>query len=244
MCIALLVLLNMLLAIVMSNYDSVVTDLKAMPDAPTLFAQTRRYRERTRRARKGGWAPIDKLLQQLSKVDCHTAPEVSAESIEGELSGVTHEQAGFLFKWLQKDANAASAKQDEDPVMKLAEICFAFVGSLAENLHSMGAVVMRSDRRLDTAIPAFAGEQHNSPVAIEPPRGLPSKVAPPVDQTQTPSTGTAASASLDNLVERVDAQQTVIKDMAKGFVDLTQRLSQLHQRLAAPDTPTTRPGVM
>merc|ERR1719450_355783 len=40
MIFALLILLNMLLAIIMSNYDQVMREVAMMPDAPTLFQQS------------------------------------------------------------------------------------------------------------------------------------------------------------------------------------------------------------
>jgi hypothetical protein len=149
MVFAFLILLNMLLAIIISNYDQVMTEVTLMPDAPTLLQQTSRYMKRRRVAKQNGFKPIENFLAQLNDDDrpAHAQEFVTKESLR-QLDGMSEKQAQFLMDWLQKDANAAAEKTDYDENFKLLQQVMAFNGTIASNVHAVSMSVQRCDRHL------------------------------------------------------------------------------------------------
>jgi len=148
MIFTLLVLLNMLLAIIMDSYGCVTGDLALMPDAPFLWQQCSRYYTRMKLYRKQKWTPLSFYCKVFDKdEDGQTHPEafVTHESLMNAFPEMKTEQATFLMKWLQKDANALASLQEDDEGMLLIDGSHKFMATIAENLNSLILLILRCD---------------------------------------------------------------------------------------------------
>merc|ERR1719424_507979 len=170
MIFALLILLNMLLAIIMESYARVTEELNAMPDAPTLLQQATRYWARTRTYKNGGFIPLNVVLEILADEKAGTHPEefVTHESMMKAWPKMKTEQATFLMKWLQKDANGLAAKNEASEVLDSVKRCQSLMQTIAENLHSVSLVVMKCSGRLAVleTQPRFAENGNTNPPAL------------------------------------------------------------------------------
>jgi len=146
---ALQILLNMLLAIIMDNYAAVTGELMTMADAPTLVQQCHRYWTRKMMARKHGFTPLDRFFQELTgDKDPHPDSFVSHESMMQAFPTMKTEQATFLMKWLQKDADATAEKVGDDELLGQVKKCQALMRTIAQNMHAVSLCVMRCDSRI------------------------------------------------------------------------------------------------
>jgi len=114
--VAVLILLNMLLAIIMGNYDLVIDELNNMPDAPTIVQQTFRFFQRRSLHKKGGWPPLSSILASLKdkKNPAHPKELVDAESLQEAFPFMKVDQVEFLMKWLLKDQDTTKKLHYED----------------------------------------------------------------------------------------------------------------------------------
>jgi hypothetical protein len=173
MIFALLILLNMLLAIIMSNYDQVMREVQMMPDAPTLLQQSSRYLQRRRKARKLGFRPLENFLVELNDDDDPAHPDeiVTEDSLKG-LKGMSDDQANFLMNWLQKDSNALAAKTEPDPMVKMLQQVMTFNSTIASNVHVVSLNVLRNNRQLER-IESKLGGAFGSDASVKEDNGKP-----------------------------------------------------------------------
>jgi hypothetical protein len=150
-----LVLMNMLLAIVMDNYVTIMTRLETQPDAPAIWVQTQRYFDRRKKYKNGKWIPLLTIYEEILKTDGnpHPDPNVNEESLRLAFPTMKQEQAEFLMKWLIKDFEAHNSSKKEDLLqeelydIKLFQEWLSLIG---ENLHVMHMCFLKCRRKLDS----------------------------------------------------------------------------------------------
>jgi len=242
MIFALLILLNMLLAIIMENYAAVTDELMSMPDAPTLYQQCVRYYHRWQTSRKGGFSPLGDFLVELTDGE-NTHPEkvVTHDSMKQAFPNMKDEQAAFLMKWLQKDADSKADKQSDDEVLLRMKKCHALMQTIAENLHAVSLSVMRCDTRLHhlEIRQQFMEQQEPQQQPTSP--GLPPPPMEPAAEPPVPeSLARGIAGQLDSqqrvmkeLCEQLAKQQRSSENMARALAEL----AQLVPREAPPPQP-------
>jgi hypothetical protein len=210
---ALLILLNMLLAIILENYAIVVEELNKMPDAPTLIQQGFRYYHRWQTARQGGFSPLVHFLEALQdpKAETHPDERVTLDTLQKAFPHMKFEQADVLMKWLQKDANARAAKEADDEVMLRLKKCQSMIQTIAENLHNVSITVMRCDCRLEALEEAEV--QDPAPQLAEP------AAEPVVDARK-------------GITDQLQEQQKVMKDLCDQLAVQQRSSSSMSRALA------------
>lgn len=214
---ALLILLNMLLAIILENYAVVVEELNKMPDAPTLIQQGVRYYHRWQTARQGGFSPLVHFLEALQDPKAETHPDemVTLDTLQKAFPNMKFEQAEFLMKWLQKDANARAAKEADDEVMLRLKKCQSMIQTIAENLHNVSITVMRCDCRLEALEEAEV--QDPAPQLAEP-------AAEPVVDARKGITDQLQEQQkvMKDLCDQLAVQQRSSASMSRALAELSQ----------------------
>lgn len=108
-CLALLVLFNMLLAMVLDSYGSAAQILTKRADAPTIVTQTWRYIRRMQETR--GFIPLRTLARDLLSLECHPAKVVTVTSLQAAFPRMKHVQARYLMRTLFQEDKRQKATQ-------------------------------------------------------------------------------------------------------------------------------------
>jgi len=144
-----LVLLNMLLAIIMSHHDAAVQDLAKSVDAPALWVQASRYYKRYKMSK--GWVPNNDILVQLqddTTARTHPQPEATAETLMEAFPTMPEKQANAIMNELITGAAAQAGIDEEDPSLTKLKELQACMDSLAEHLHVITIQTSNTNRRL------------------------------------------------------------------------------------------------
>lgn len=113
-----LVMMNMLLAIVMDHYSTLMVEVKAdLEAAPTLWKQSANMYKRFRAQRTGGFMPNDKILYNMvdAKPQHHPEQDITRESLQAAFSKMPEKQIEALMKWMQKEADKTLTIEEPEP---------------------------------------------------------------------------------------------------------------------------------
>jgi hypothetical protein len=249
MILALLILLNMLLAIIMENYAVVTEELNKMVDAPSLYVQTQRYIKRWKLARKGKWMGLHDVLLALEDENKNLHPDdiVTQESLQQAFPNMKESQAAFIVNWLQSDKKKAAVKEEEEEVVVRLKASQAFMATIAENLHTVSMSVLRCDSRIQQLQEAQkkGGSAFPSTLQLAPPPTTPLE-NPVVDTPAQTALAKGISGQLDSqqrvmkeLCEQLAKQQRSSESMAKALAEVAQLVPS---REPKPPPPTIQPA--
>lgn len=224
MIFTLLILLNMLLAIIMSSYDGCMSDMRGMPDAPALWQQTSRFLKRRKKARQCGFTPLEAFIAQLTDdaEPAHPDEVVTEESLQRYLTGMNQEQAQFIMAWLQKDSNALASKHAGDPTEKRLKEVIAFCRTLAEIFHITTLSVLRCETWLANPDLDSSGG---------PPPSRPDRHDPQALQATLPATFfDQAPADPETISEQVSRMEDATKSLQVEAAFLSKSIQELLDR--------------